>query len=137
MLFSFCLFVLTKYDVFVFVLSYFILLYFSPLEGCLLSNVRLKGGLSRQKRWGENWRRRGRENYNLDLLCQEKNLFSKRKRLNEIEIMGGKFNGMTLKRITQAIVGPKNLNVPFKSPLTFWLFTNCYFFLVYFIVFLF
>lgn len=67
----------------------------------------------------------------------EKNLFSKRKRLNEIEIMGGKFNGMTLKRITQAIVGPKNLNVPFKPPLTFLLFTNCYFSLVYFIVFLF
>lgn len=63
-------------------LFYHVLFYyiFYPLEGCLLSNVRQKGGLSRLKGWRENWKRRGRENHNLDLLCQEKNLFSNGKR---------------------------------------------------------
>jgi hypothetical protein len=62
------------FDVLVFVLSYIIL--YDPLEACLFSNYREKGGGSgcKEKRGGTG-KSRGIGNYNQDMLYKKKNIF--------------------------------------------------------------
>ena len=60
----------------VFVLSYYIVFYYYPLEACLLSNEREKGSRSRwEGRWGGTGRSRGRGNCSLNVLDEKRIYF--------------------------------------------------------------
>lgn len=73
-LIPFCLFVLPHSEVFIFVISYYILFYCYPLEGCLF--LMDKGVVQMGGERGETRRKRGKGNHNQNTWCEKKNLFS-------------------------------------------------------------